>query len=129
MKTHLTIAAGLLMSSAAIAQTDMRMTSSEAGYPPCSARITDECIQLHERGVGSSSNVAMTSRSEAMGGPYEPVTAHAESLMHEGKTSASYEGAGGPIEDRTGYPPCSRPGPGEDSCIQLHERGVIGAGD
>jgi hypothetical protein len=30
---------------------------------------------------------------------------------------------GGPVETRTSYPPC-RPGRGDDSCIQLYERGV-----
>jgi hypothetical protein len=32
---------------------------------------------------------------------------------------------GGPVEERTGYPPC-RPGRGEDNCIQLYEAGVTG---
>lgn len=32
-------------------------------------------------------------------------------------------GMGGPLEDAQGYPACS-PGPGDDHCIQLYERGV-----
>jgi hypothetical protein len=32
-------------------------------------------------------------------------------------------GMGGPLEDAQGYPAC-RPGPGDDRCIQLYERGV-----
>ncbi len=39
--------------------------------------------------------------------------------------STAYRGVGGPIEARTDYPPC-RPGPGDDNCIQLYERGVTG---
>ncbi len=35
---------------------------------------------------------------------------------------------GGPIEERTGYPPCD-PGPGDDRCIQLYESGVTGQGN
>jgi len=31
----------------------------------------------------------------------------------------------GPREMRRHYPPC-RPGPGDDRCIQLYERGVTG---
>ena len=36
--------------------------------------------------------------------------------------SGQYMGVGGPVEPR-GYPAC-RPGPGDDNCIQLYERGV-----
>jgi hypothetical protein len=41
------------------------------------------------------------------------------------------QGVGGPLEEvtttraTTNYPPC-RPGPGDDRCIQLYERGVTG---
>ena len=41
-------------------------------------------------------------------------------------TTGTTPGAiGGPVEQRTGYPPC-RPGRGDDRCIQLYERGVTG---
>ena len=39
------------------------------------------------------------------------------------KGVASTAGMGGPYEAATEYPPC-RPGPGDDRCIQLYERGV-----
>jgi hypothetical protein len=45
--------------------------------------------------------------------------------------SSAYTGMGGPLEEvapvqsTTDYPPC-RPGPGDDRCIQLYERGVSG---
>ena len=35
----------------------------------------------------------------------------------------AYTGMGGPLEEAASYPPCD-PGPGDDRCIQLYERGV-----
>lgn len=32
---------------------------ARGGYPPCSARVTDRCIQLHERGVSTPENLAV----------------------------------------------------------------------
>lgn len=49
------------------------------GYPPCSATVTDRCIQLYERGVATAANLALNERlgnggtQLAMGGPYEPL--------------------------------------------------------
>ena len=72
-----------------------------------------------------------------MGGPEEPVlamngdgavdTAIGETPADEGAGATSYTGMGGPLEEvaTTDYPPC-RPGPGDDRCIQLYERGVTG---
>lgn len=31
---------------------------ARGGYPPCSAGVTDRCIQLYERGVSSRGNLA-----------------------------------------------------------------------
>jgi hypothetical protein len=84
-----------------------------------------------------------------MGGPYEPVdsvqasgdgtidaalgeTAADEHLASADSTwtatpaaaGSEYTGMGGPLE-AIDYPPC-RPGPGDDRCIQLYERGVTG---
>jgi hypothetical protein len=75
-----------------------------------------------------------------VGGPYEPVEEAAAMPMNgdgvidaaTGETAAvelasassEYTGVGGPLEE-TAYPPC-RPGPGDDRCIQLYERGVTG---
>jgi hypothetical protein len=53
-----------------------------SGYPPCSATITDRCIQLYEPGVATPTNLALNEQLgpdrpgvglAAMGGPYEPV--------------------------------------------------------
>lgn len=87
-----------------------------------------------------------------VGGPYEPVESSTELAMNgDGSidgamgevspdepvaTAAStdtstYTGMGGPLEEvtpvkaTTDYPPC-HPGPGDDRCIQLYERGVSG---
>lgn len=75
-----------------------------------------------------------------VGGPYEPVETAGDMAMNgdgvidaaTGETaevelasaSTGYTGVGGPLEE-TAYPPC-RPGPGDDRCIQLYERGVTG---
>ena len=40
-----------------------------------------------------------------------------------GQGKESYTGMGGPEEAVSNYPPC-QPGPGDDRCIQLYERGV-----
>lgn len=91
----------------------------------------------------------------AMGGPEEPgLDAHqsdtmtAESTSHAmpaeapietataddpdpavpaAGNSTAYTGVGGPVSE-TGYPACE-PGPGDDRCIQLYERGVTGEGN
>jgi hypothetical protein len=99
------------------------------------------------------------SATTAMGGPYEPVTDHSEAsatgaigtdaaMNGDGVTDpvagettddtaiaavgtdvgTEYEGVGGPVVSQSGYPPCE-PGPGDDRCIQLYERGVTGAGN
>ena len=69
--------------------------STGNGYPPCSATITDRCIQLYERGVATPANLALNERlgpndgtQLAMGGPYKPV----EPMEYE---SADYEAATG----------------------------------
>lgn len=117
MKYMLTIGAGLLLSSAAASQ-DMTNAATLAtnGYPACSASVTDSCIQLYERGVRAS--LDMDGNAVAMGGPYEPVETHADAMTDD------HAAMGGPLE-AVNYPPCS-PGPGDDSCIQLYERGVTG---
>ena len=124
VKKYLMIGATLTMGSAAVAQSGMAVLNEHgavSGYPACSGEVTDSCIQLYERGVDTSANLALNVHSGvAVGGPYEPVTEHMASTM-------SHEGMGGPIEERTSYPPCD-PGPGDDNCIQLYEPGVTGAG-
>jgi hypothetical protein len=62
----------------------------------------------------------------AMNGDGAVDTAAGEIAADEGGTAA-YTGVGGPLEDvdTSAYPPC-RPGPGDDRCIQLYERGVTG---
>lgn len=135
-------ATGLMLGSAGLAQTmTERVSPTWDGYPPCSATMKDSCIQLYERGVATQANLALNENMEgstmAVGGPYEPLAStanttamgHEEAVMDHGSMSATHSGAmGGPIEERTGYPPCD-PGPGDDRCIQLYEPGVTGAGN
>ena len=89
-----------------------------SGYPPCSATVTDRCIQLYERGVRTRANLAlnerlgMNDRVAAMGGPYDPESGDVD----EGRTAAW------PRASRSDYPACSRTV--TDRCIQLYERGV-----
>ena len=83
----------------------------EGAYPPCSASVTDRCIQLYERGVGSEENLALNDdlgRNEpgpGLGGPYET----ADGDYDDGEASAIREA-------RSDYPPCSATV--TDRCIQ-----------
>ncbi len=49
----------------------------DASYPPCTATVTDNCIQLYERGVRASlatyTPATTTSTTTSVGGPYAPV--------------------------------------------------------
>ena len=70
---------------------------SAESYPACTATVTDNCIQLYERGVRASlagtgkveSDVATTEKVEsdstaAVGGPYEPVDSGSSDLAMNG---------------------------------------------
>jgi hypothetical protein len=116
-----TAVAGLTLVSAAPPPHWSRSANGDEGagrgYPPCSRTVTDRCIQLYERGVRTSANLAlnerlgMTNRAAAMGGPYEPTG------------DASPGGAAAwPRTSRSDYPACSRTV--TDRCIQLYERRV-----
>lgn len=62
------------------------------GYPPCSARVTDQCIQLYERGVRTRENLAQNRHRERR---------RAETEIAERDAPApAYGGA-------RHYPPCS----------------------
>jgi hypothetical protein len=128
-------------------------------YTACTATVTDNCIQLYERGVRADlagrTDLKHADTTTAVGGPYEPVDADSADLAMNGDGSldvdkgeladtsvqtaaistdaavtshSDYQGVGGPVEAQSGYPPCS-PGPGDDRCIQLYERGVTGSGN
>jgi hypothetical protein len=141
---------------------------SNESYPACTAQVTDNCIQLYERGVRDTlastdkvdTGLATTAKVESdsmagVGGPYEPVDSGSVELGMSGDgridvakgevtdsdvdtvavptetavaAHSEHQGVGGPVEAQSGYPPCS-PGPGDDRCIQLYERGVTGAGN
>jgi hypothetical protein len=129
----------------------------DESYPACTATVTDNCIQTYERGVDASlasSGSSDSSKSTAMGGPFEPVDADSAKLAMNGDGDidvangeiadgeiqvasvdpsiaghSDHQGVGGPVEAQSGYPPCSSPGPGDDRCIQLFEPGVTGAGN
>ena len=89
--------------------------------------------------MGGPARPADVTAFTGMGGPEEPIdtrlamsgdgsvdAALGETARDEG-AAAAYTGMGGPLEEvaETSYPPC-RPGPGDDHCIQLYERGVTG---
>ena len=72
----------LLVAAAPPSNWNGASAESSGGYPPCSATVTDRCIQLYERGVATPTNLALNERLgidqpgvglAAMGGPYEPV--------------------------------------------------------
>ena len=64
MKRVLFAAAALGLVSASPPEGDHRI-ETRAGYPPCSATVTDECIQLYERGVRAPENLARNRGREA----------------------------------------------------------------
>ena len=133
---------------------DLSPRPAASNYPPCDPGPGDDrCIQLYEPGVRArlaswnrSSGGLGNSAMSAVGGPYEPLDDSSDELaMNNDVASDSavdatyaededvarhseYSGIGGPIEAQSGYPACS-PGAGDDSCIQLYEAGVTGAGN
>ena len=100
MKSVLAIAA-VAFAGPALAQSLPASSTLAHGQPTCAA--DGSCPQLTaevRRQLGLAAEAGV-------GGPYESVQ---------------------PIASRPAtkdYPPC-RPGPGDDSCIQLYERGVTG---
>lgn len=121
---------------------DLTTRPAAHNYPPCEPGPGDDnCLQLYEPGVRAqlaawnapTGGLLAHSATTAMGGPYEPVIDHeaelasADTVTDGAVAHHAYEGMGGP-EAESGYPPCS-PGPGDDRCIQLYERGVTGAGN
>ncbi len=109
-----------------------------SGYPPCSATVTDRCIQLYERGVATRTNLAMNERLgpdragvglAAMGGPYEPTA------EEEDYASASYEDEAPVVDDWTAeedqyaaYEPAEEPVSDEDEYAAYggYDEGVSG---
>lgn len=153
MRRIMIYSVGLALAGAAAAQSyyddSYAPQATQGGYPPCSATITDRCIQLYEPGVATPANLALNERlgdgstqlaeasypepdevayvdydNSAVGGPYEPI-------------DGAYEGVGGPYEEAYGeeyasawpeestgyYPPCSM-SPADDRCIQTYEFGA-----
>jgi hypothetical protein len=106
MKTSVFMAGAMLISGAAIAQTNGETGAQNHGLSG-TAQLTDP---------GDDRTIA--------DGPYEEHAAALTNIYFD----KEYTGMGGPLEDETDYPPC-RPGPGDDRCIQLYERGVAGAGN
>ena len=73
---------------------------ARTGYPPCSATVSDECIQLHERGVGSRENLAENRHRER----------HRERRREELGMAEGDEPAPAPAGSSAGsshYPPCT----------------------
>jgi hypothetical protein len=154
MKRILIYSAGLALAGAAVAQSYYEdgydTTEARGGYPPCSATITDRCIQLYEPGVATPANLALNERlgdgtqlaeaaypepeavayadydNAAVGGPYEPIEDYPEeAAAYDPAYDRAYgeEYASAWPEESTGYyPPCSI-SPADDRCIQEYEFG------
>ena len=148
MKRLVAYAAGVALAGTALAQAyyeDGAPIEARGGYPPCSATVTDRCIQLYEPGVATAANLALNERlgdgtalAAADVEPAEPYYAEADYAEAPVADEADYAAVGGPYEPvwspdhaegnwpaRSGsdYPPCS-PDPRDDRCIQLYENGV-----
>lgn len=154
MKRIIVYTAGLALAGAAFAQSyyddGYAPRASQGGYPPCSATVTDRCIQLYEPGVATPANLALNERlgdgtqmaanypeaeavayseydNSAVGGPYEPLEDYPEeAAVYD---AAAYDQAYGeeyagvwPEESTGYYPPCSL-SPADDRCIQTYEYG------
>jgi hypothetical protein len=95
------------------------------GYPACSRTLQDRCIQLYERGVRTSENLAMNRR---LGPGREPGTMMAGAPMRPAVGGPLLEVPMAPVTgpapraERDAYPACSRTI--TDRCIQLYERGL-----
>ncbi len=153
MKRAIVYAAGLALAGAAFAQSyydDGGVVGSQSGYPPCSATITDRCIQLYEPGVATPQNLALneqlgpgrtaTALAAADVVPAEPYAGEPAEPYYSGNAYAepAYDGSaavGGPYEPvetsdyaqadwlvatSSDYPACE-PHPYDDRCIQLYE--------
>lgn len=83
--------AGLGLVSASPPDADKEPGAREArgGYPPCSASVTDRCIQLRERGVRTRANLA---RNRELG-------------SRRTETASASDHRAAPAAGR--YPPCS----------------------
>jgi hypothetical protein len=155
MKRTIVYAAGLAIAGAAFAQNyydDVAAVGSQGGYPPCSATVTDRCIQLYEPGVATPRNLALneqlgpgrTALAAAAVEPAEPYPGEPTEPYYAGNAYAereSYDASapvGGPYQPvadpayaadnwpaptRSDYPPCE-PHPYDDRCIQTYEEGV-----
>jgi len=111
MKNMLKIAAAILAGSI------LAQTSAGAQH------VRADGLQAHEHATISDHPVAFNLVGNVAGGfddNGELTVAHLD--------SGAFTGVGGPLEERTGYPPC-RPGRGDDECIQLYEAGVTGSGN
>ena len=155
MKRAIVYTAGLALAGAAFAQTyydEVAAVGSQGGYPPCSATITDRCIQLYEPGVATPQNLALneqlgqgrTALAAAdvepavpySGEPAEPYyvgNAYDDPALYDGSAavggpyepvaSTDYVEADWPAATRNEYPACE-PHPYDDRCIQLYEEGI-----
>jgi hypothetical protein len=157
MKRAIVYAAGLALAGAAFAQTyyeDDGAVGSQGGYPPCSATITDRCIQLYEPGVATPQNLALneqlgpgrtaTALAAADVQPAEPYEGEPSEPYYTGNAYAEpapYDGSaavGGPYEpvDTADYAegdwpaptgsdyPACEQNPYDDRCVQLYEEGA-----
>ena len=71
-----------------------------------------------------SANIASPPAAERSPSADETVADHANAVLQDlGQPEDLPLAMGGPTEERAGYPPCD-PGPGDDNCIQLYEKGV-----
>jgi hypothetical protein len=152
MKRAIVYATGLALAGAAFAQTyydDAAVVGSQGGYPPCSATVTDRCIQLYEPGVATPGNLAL---NEQLGPgrtalaaadvastptydseptePYYTGNAYAEPAFYEDGAAVGGPYEPVPTEDyaqgnwpapTSGQYPACEPHPYDDRCIQLYE--------
>ena len=97
--------AGLGLVSAGPPDSDEGAPEARSGYPPCSARVTDECIQLYERGVRTRENLAENRGRERHADRHRHGGQHGDRHRHMRDMAVAAQGERRPAAG--GYPPCS----------------------
>lgn len=109
----------MMKSESAGLESSASMMKGDAQVPAMFAKWEDPTVE--------SASTASADMADVKGAVYaaslQEKSAVQTAAVDSKATTTAHAGMGGPIEEARGYPPCD-PGPGDDNCIQLYERGV-----
>jgi hypothetical protein len=100
-----------------------------AGWTPPAETGVGGPYEPVDASAGSAMDTAMAGDGSVDGALGEVTADETLAASADAAGAGAYTGMGGPLEEvapvkaSSDYPPC-RPGPGDDRCIQLYERGV-----